>query len=260
MSPSSSDAADASAVRPYGLVGLIVSILIIFIMASVLLVLIAGGVLGVFAALDGWKDALQRVVDLLPSSDASGDAVDRINIVAGATAYVVVAGSILLVARFRGGSNWTDLVAWTSWNMMGGLRLILTLLAATLVYSLVASSLIEHFYPQAKEWVPTPTGTFWIVGFIALATLFAPITEELLFRGWIYTSLRAVIGMRFGIALSAVLFALAHWESTHLYALAVFPVGLALGYVRERTGSVAASITFHALYNGVTAVLLFLTK
>ena len=246
--------------RPYGLVGLLVSTLIIVLTASVILILIAGAGFAVLTASAGWKNAVQRVVDLLPTSDVSGDAVDRLNIIVGITAYVVMTCSILIVARFRGGSKWADLVAWNSWNMMDGFRLILTLLLATLLYSLAASSVIEHYYPQAKDWVPTPTGTLWIVCFIALATLFAPITEELLFRGWIYTSLRAVIGARFGIALSAALFALAHWESTHLYALAVFPVGLALGYVRERTGSVAASITLHALYNGVTSVLLFLAR
>ena len=105
--------------------------------------------------------------------------------------------------------------------------------------------------------MPTPNGTPWIIAFLAMATLFAPLTEELLFRGWIYTSLRDIIGVRFGILVSAVLFALAHWESTHLYAVAVFPVGLALGYIRQRTNSIAASITFHSLYNGVAAVLLF---
>ena len=246
--------------RPYGLLGLVVSTLVIFITASVILILIAGAMFGVLAASDGWKEAVQRVVHLLPTSDVSGDAIDRMNIIVGVTAYVVMSCSILMVARFRGGPKWTDLVAWNTWNMRDGFRLILTLLMVTLLYSLVASSAIEHYYPQAKDWVPTPTGTVWVIGFIALATLFAPITEELLFRGWIYTSLRALFGVKFGIALSAALFGLAHWESTHLYALAVFPVGLALGYVRERTGSVAASITFHALYNGVTAVLLFVAK
>ena len=260
MSPSLSEAAAAPVARPYGLFGLVVSTLVIFVTASVIMLLVAAAAFGLLAADVGWKNAIQRFTDFLPTSDPSDEVVNRINIVFGAGAYVVVVCSVLIVARFRGGSKWTDLVGWNSWDMTRGFRLILALLAATLCYSLVASAVIEHFYPQAKDWVPTPKGTPWIIGFLALATLFAPIAEELLFRGWIYTSLRAVIGVRLGILLSAVLFALAHWESTHLYALAVFPVGLALGYIRQRTDSVAASITFHALYNGVTAVLLFVSK
>ena len=258
--PSSSDAADAPAARPYGLFGLLVSTLVIFVTAFVIIALIAALGFGVMAASSGWKGALRRVVDVLPTATSNEDYADRFSIVLGSSAYVVTACAILIVARFRGGLKWVDLIGWHAWDISRHVRVLLSLLVGTLCYSLVASSIIEHVYPQAKDWVPTPAGTPWIIGFLALATLLAPITEELLFRGWIYTSLREVIGVRFGILVSAALFALAHWESTHLYALAVFPVGLALGYIRQRTDSVAASITFHALYNGVAAVLLFVAK
>jgi len=49
--------------------------------------------------------------------------------------------------------------------------------------------------------------------------------------------------------MTAALFGLAHHESSHLYALVVFPVGLALAGLREQTGSVKASILLHALNN-----------
>ena len=258
MPPTSSDAGPAA--RPYGLLGLVVSTFVILATAAVILLLIAAAAFGFLALKDGWHGALRDFVDLVPKTEPSAEAADRINIVVGAIAYLVTAGSVLLVARFRGGTKWADLVGWHRWDTARGARLIAGMLTATLCYSLVASSLIEQVYPQAKDWVTTPTGTPWIIAFLALATLFAPITEELLFRGWIYTSLRGIIGVRFAILLSAVLFAVAHWESTHLYAVAVFPVGLALGYVRERTDSVAASITLHSLYNGVAAVLLFIAK
>ena len=260
MPSSPSDAAATPAVRPYGLIGLVVSTLVIFLTAALLLLAIGAVVFGLVAADRGWQAALQRFADLVPSTGPSADDADRINIVVGGCAYIVTAGAVLIVARFRGGAKWADLVGWRAWDMLRGLRLLAALLAATLIYSLIASTLIERVYPQAKDWTPTPNGTPWIIGFLALATLFAPITEELLFRGWIYTSLREKIGVRFGILVSSTLFALAHWESTHLYALAVFPVGLALGYIRQRTDSVAASITLHSLYNGVAAVLLFVAK
>jgi len=90
---------------------------------------------------------------------------------------------------------------------------------------------------------------------VALAVVIAPITEELLFRGWIYTGLRYRLGVWPALILSSAVFAFAHYEDTHVYALAVFPVGLALGGLRQRTDSTKASILFHALYN-LTAVLL----
>ena len=79
--------------------------------------------------------------------------------------------------------------------------------------------------------------------------MLAPFTEELLFRGWIYTSLRFSFGLWPAVLASAAVFGFAHYEDTHLYALAVFPVGIALALIRERTGSVKASMLFHAFNN-----------
>ena len=87
------------------------------------------------------------------------------------------------------------------------------------------------------------------IALLALAVIFAPIAEELLFRGWIYTSLRFRLGMWPAMVISALLFGLAHYESTHLYALAVFPLGLVLAALRERTGSTRTSMLFHAANN-----------
>ncbi len=260
MPPISSEAGGAPAARPYGLLGLILSTFVIFAAATAILLAVAAVAFGGLAARDGWQTALWQVTDFQHTLASNQDAADRANIVGGTIVYVVTALSVLIVARFRGRAAWSELVGWQPWDMGRNLPFILLLLAGTLFYSLIASSLIERIHPEAKDWVPTPNGTPWIIGFLAMATLFAPVTEELLFRGWIYTSLRGIIGVPFGILVSSAVFALAHWESTHLYALAVFPVGLALGYIRQRTGSLAASITFHSLYNGVAAVLLFAGK
>lgn len=249
-----------AAARPYGWFGLVASTLVILVLAAAILLLLAAAGFAIAAAFAGWRGALARLDDLRDLITGGDDAADRVNVVVGGIAYVVTACSVLIVARFRGGRRWADLVAWRPWDMRRHARLLTLLLVATVGWSLLASAAIEQVHPEAKDWVSTPTGTPWIIAFLALATLFAPITEELLFRGWIFTSLRPKIGARFAILVSAVLFAVAHWESTHLYALAVFPVGLALGYVRQKTDSVAASITFHALYNGVASVLLFVGK
>ncbi len=247
----------APAAIPYGPVGLVLSTLAILAITAAILLAVGLAGFGVLAARDGVQPAMRQVGDLAHALEADQDTADRIGIVAGIGSYCVLVVSVVLVARFRSRRGWTELIGWRPWDMARGLPIVLLLLAATLFYSLIASSLIEQVYPQAKDWVQTPKGTGWIIAFLAMATLFAPVAEELLFRGWIYTSLRALIGARWGILVSAVLFALAHWESTHLYALAVFPVGLALGYVRQRADSIAASITLHSLYNGVAAVLLF---
>lgn len=258
MSRSSVDAVEPSAV-PYGPWGLAASLFLILTGAAAMLLLAGLCAFGGAALVYGFDGTLARIAALDPGLKDT-DLTNRLNVVAGLAAYASVSCSILIAARIRGGRAWTELVAWTPWNPRRDLRVIAPLLVLVMFYSFGASAVIEHFRPEAKYWVPTPTGRPWIIGFLFLATFAAPITEELLFRGWIYTSLRRTLGVAFAILIVSVLFACAHWESTHFYALAVFPVGLALAYVRERTGSVAASITFHALYNGIASVLIFLAK
>ena len=121
--------------------------------------------------------------------------------------------------------------------------------AAGLVYGVAAGFVIQYFYPEAKNWFHLPPGALGLFVTFVLAVILAPLAEELFFRGWLFTAIRPWAGFAPTLIVTSACFALAHWERTHLYAAAVFPVGLLLGYVRERSGSVRATILMHALYN-----------
>jgi uncharacterized protein len=73
------------------------------------------------------------------------------------------------------------------------------------------------------------------------------ICEETLFRGWLYGTLRRRMSPVPAIALQAVLFALFHMSPLSIVALAF--VGLYLGLLFERTGTLYASMTAHGFYN-----------
>ena len=258
MSPSPiADAGPPVAARPYGLLGLILSLLAILALTLVFALVAAVLAFAGLAALHGPQGALDLVKTILESPKLAGRASEGFDVLLGIGAYLAQIAAVFAVARFRGGRDWSALVAWRDWQPRRHWKLFGGLLVLTLAWSIGASIAIEHVYPQAKDWVTAPKETVWIVGFLALAVLFGPFAEELLFRGWMYTSLRASFGLLVAVIATSVVFALAHWESTHLYALAVLPVGLALALIRERTGSIAASITFHAIYNGVASVMLF---
>ena len=87
------------------------------------------------------------------------------------------------------------------------------------------------------------------------SVVLAPVIEEMLFRGYLFTALRPVQGPAVSIAISAVAFALYHLENGFLFALFVLPTGLLLGYVRERSGNIALPLLIHALMNGIVSVL-----
>ena len=86
--------------------------------------------------------------------------------------------------------------------------------------------------------------------FFLAAVILAPICEEVLFRGLLYPAFKNKIGRGLAMTVSALLFAGVH---LHLQSFpALFVLGIALAYVYERTGTLAAPITFHAIFNGWT--------
>ena len=89
--------------------------------------------------------------------------------------------------------------------------------------------------------------SFWVM---ALSTaVVAPGYEELLFRGYVFRGLSRSAGPVVAITVSALLFAAFHGDPLH--AIAVFPMGLFLGWLRWRTGSVWPSMIAHALNNAI---------
>ncbi len=97
--------------------------------------------------------------------------------------------------------------------------------------------------------------TTWSGGVSALLALVlvAPVTEELLFRGWLLPDLQAQYGKMPALVWSSFLFGLVHLElSAIVYATLA---GLVLGAVALRTKSTLGSIAVHAGVNALPLLL-----
>ena len=155
----------------------------------------------------------------------------------------------------------------------------------------------EATHPVLKAMHDNPDAATIIWGLVS-SVVVAPLAEEILFRGFLQTSLVYGLPRLFGaggtppddepvpsafategampvipyatpvppsgpsarwrwlgIALSATLFALLHppWSWPIILIL-----GLAFGYVYERTGSLYASITMHFVFNGMNVAMMLL--
>lgn len=172
--------------------------------------------------------------------------------------YTALAAAVLIEARLRGRSGWRDLVAWLPWNPRRTDRRVYLLAAVALAYGFLADFALHHFAPRSGPWLEMPESPALALVLAFVAVVCAPVAEELLFRGWIYTDLRRHFGFATTLVVTSAVFALLHYESTHLYALAIFPIGLVLGTMREITGSVKPAIAFHAFNNFLAAVLAYL--
>lgn len=83
------------------------------------------------------------------------------------------------------------------------------------------------------------------------AVIFAPILEELWFRGVVLESLRPY-GNGFAIFVTAILFGITHANlAQFFYATAI---GLFLAYIAIHTGSIVVPMILHAIMNGISSI------
>lgn len=100
---------------------------------------------------------------------------------------------------------------------------------------------------------------FWIG---LTLVLLAPLIEEVIFRGFIFGSLKKGTNAVFAGLLTSLLFAVGHLAASstgplYIAAIDTFVLSLVLVYLREKTGSLWASIGLHAIKNGIAFVAVF---
>jgi membrane protease YdiL (CAAX protease family) len=112
------------------------------------------------------------------------------------------------------------------------------------------SESMEKTYEAARAAGLLPL--LWIA-----VVIIAPVTEELVFRGFLYRGWAASrLGAAGTVVLTALIWALLHRQYPWLGIAFVFCTGLTLGWLRERSGSTTTTIVLHALYNLCVTILI----
>jgi membrane protease YdiL (CAAX protease family) len=145
---------------------------------------------------------------------------------------------------------------------------------AALVIGLLGQDLIEHLPHLPKPHQVTADMAAGLHGgglivFGVLAALLAPFFEEIVFRGFLFNSLRKVFregkifklvgeSPRFAdycaVSLSACMFAMAHMDPTAF--LQLFLIGVLLAELYRRSGTLVCPMLLHALNNIVATMLI----
>lgn len=112
----------------------------------------------------------------------------------------------------------------------------------TIVQSIMQAGGINDYTADMDSYLGAKT----IIATALYSCIVAPITEELLYRGFVMKNLSRV-SQRFGIIASAVLFGLAH-ENIAQFLLAV-PVGIFMGRIVVKHNSLIPSILVHMTVN-----------
>src|SRR5262249_42900185 len=99
------------------------------------------------------------------------------------------------------------------------------------------------------------------IAIAALAVLTAPLIEEIVYRGVIFSTVEGLMGKATAVVLVTLLFAMVHvpqyWGSVASIA-AILSLRLVLTLLRAWTGKLLPCVATHLVYNGIQAVVLLL--
>jgi membrane protease YdiL (CAAX protease family) len=101
---------------------------------------------------------------------------------------------------------------------------------------------------------------FW--SSVILIVTLVPFLEEVLFRGFLQTWLRRVVGVSGAIWLTALTFALFHFSTSQgadnvELISSLFVLGCFLSFLRERQRSLWAPIGLHAAFNAISILMIY---
>ena len=129
---------------------------------------------------------------------------------------------------------------------------------AVLIYAIA----FIFFFGEPTTITELPGGTSWdsspvalILTFISICIL-TPISEELLFRGYILDALNRLHGKWPAIIISSIIFGMVHFDPFTMGTATIG--GVIYGWIRVRTGSLVPVIVAHAMWNTMALMVTYL--
>ena len=171
--------------------------------------------------------------------------------------HVVTAWWVLRLARSKGDTR-SKMLAWTKpaggfWAYLGAPLLLLILLS---IYSLSTIFFLQHDpkVDQAAMLEMLKGSRWWL--WLLIAAVTAPISEELLFRGFLQTALTPSRLGFWGASLVTSTF----WTLLHAYSIVgmiqIFLCGLFFSWMLRLTGSLRVALACHVVMNSVVVLAL----
>ncbi len=162
----------------------------------------------------------------------------------------------LVVTRFRNFS-FRQTLGW-QWNGFNFWKCSLILVGI-----FVVTFIVSYFIPEQDNdllrILKSSRNAVYLVAF--LATFTAPLVEEVVYRGILYSAFQRSAGVLTGILITTFLFALVHvpqyWGSPGTIIL-ICLLSLVLTLVRYRTKNLLPCIVLHTLFNGIQSLMLLL--
>ena len=181
------------------------------------------------------------------STDLSAEA----KILLQAALDIVWVGFIFFLVRIIHRKSILETLRWQNTHRYRVIWLI-SLGAILAIAVIVVSSFFPPSSPPAVEKLTESSRSMLLL--VVFSVGFAPLIEEIIFRGFLFSVFSEFGGSRLAVPATAVLFALMHapqlWPSM-AGILLILAVGYVLSIVRDRSNSLIPSFILHTAYNGM---------
>ena len=175
-------------------------------------------------------------------------------------------GAALLFVHFflhEHETNWSQAFGFTDrWKravLVGALAAMFFLPVGLGLQSLIVDWMEGHGYQpdtqQAVQALESAAGLLQRFALAGVAIVLAPVAEEVLFRGILYTAIKQLGYRQLALWGSSLLFAAIHWNLPTFVPLLVLALTLTLLY--ETTGNLLTSIAAHSLFNAANFAIFF---
>ncbi len=209
--------------------------------------------------------ALQPMID--PGFDAGDDGGESQRLALHSICFHLVGLGIVALSLLRRRVTWRDAFGVQPRAILRDVGLGAIFYVAmlpfvvfyALVYQAVLRGMGHEIMPQEVAQVVVGEPSFWMrVYLAALAVVFAPLFEEILFRGIGLPLVARKWGAAPAIVIVSLLFAAVHLHLPSMAPLFVIATAFSLAYIH--TGSIVVPVVMHGLFNAVNVAMLMLLK
>lgn len=185
-----------------------------------------------------------------------------VSLIAGAGSEV---GLIVVAAAYtwgKYGGSWERLgIAMPTLSTFGwGVAALGVALALGYAYGITIEIFdIDWLRSQCDDQLPQDVinniGLMTLAGIIAIG--FAPVCEEIFFRGFLFTGMLRAWGLVLGVLASGLVFSVAHiGENMHKTIIPIFIIGAVFAAAYYRSGNIFTAIFAHLVFNSVSFAII----
>jgi uncharacterized protein len=177
-----------------------------------------------------------------------------ISIMAIIPAHLLTLGLVWIVVTQYGRRPFWRTLGW-DWSPRFGFWASVGLAFLLLVMGITLTSRIGGEATDLDQIINSSTAARFTTALLATAT--APLVEEIIYRGLIYSALQRALGMIWAVMIVSILFAFVHvfqYSNNFGVIAAITMLSLSLTLVRAFTGRLLPCFVIHFIFNGLQAI------